>query len=63
MEDNDKIVTLTEQGDMGLGARELTDEEKRILENLKKQNSWCRVNLVKLFPIALWCYGNFILVN
>ena len=39
MEDNDKIVTLTEQGDMGLGARELTDKEKRILENLKKQNS------------------------
>ena len=39
MEDNEKIVTLTEQGDMGLGARELTDEEKKTLENFKKQNN------------------------
>ena len=39
MEDKDKIVNITKQSDKGLRARELTDEEKRILENLKKQNS------------------------
>ena len=37
MEDNDKIVTLTEQGDMGLGARELPMKRRESLKTSRNR--------------------------
>ena len=38
-ENEEKLVSLTEQGDFGLGIQEITDEKEKqqIIENIKKK--------------------------
>lgn len=36
--EEEKIVSLTEQGNFGLGANELTEEEKKKLKETEKKN-------------------------
>lgn len=37
MEDKKNLSVITEQGDLGLGARELTDEEQKKVEEAQKK--------------------------
>ena len=39
MEDKKNLSVITEQGDLGLGARELTDEEQKKVEEARKKNN------------------------
>ena len=38
MEDKKNLSVITEQGDLGLGARELTDEEQKKVDEAQKKN-------------------------
>lgn len=38
MEDKKNLSVITEQGDLGLGTRELTDEEQKKVDETQKKN-------------------------